>query len=341
MTYANVKTPVDSGDEVADVTVIVVSYNTRELTLACLRSLYAETRDVSFECHVVDNASTDGSAAAIAAEFPQVRLDALEENLGFAGGNNFAARGARSRYLLLLNPDTIVLDHAVDRLVAFARQHPERRIYGGRTQFENRSLNPTSCWRRSTLWSEFCHAVGLTALFRSSDWFNPEAFGGWPRDAVREVDIVSGCFFLIERELWEQLFGFDPTFFMYGEEADLCLRAQKLGARPTITPEATIVHYGGKSEKQRAGKLVRMLLARRLLMEEHWHPAKRVLGGSIQRLGIRIRRWGFRVAALLGMRSARESAETYDDVWRQRSEWDLHINEVRGSKSADAEAQHV
>ncbi|RMF81532.1 MAG: glycosyltransferase [Planctomycetota bacterium] len=324
-----------------DVTVIIVSYNTRELTLACLRSLFAETRDVRFECRVVDNASTDGSAAAIAEQFPQVRLDARKDNLGFAAANNRAARDAHSPYLLLLNPDTVVLDGAVDRLVAFARQHPDRRIYGGRTLFADGALNPTSCWRRSTLWSEFCHAVGLTACFRGSAWLNPEAYGGWPRDSVREVDLVSGCFFLIERELWEQLGGFDPAFFMYGEEADLCLRARRLGARPTVCPHATIVHYGGKSERQRAGKLVRMLRARRMLMQRHWPRWQRATGRFVQRLGVRIRRWGFAIAARLGRAAARESAATYEEVWRRRSEWDIR-DEAAGEAAAQArEARHV
>src|SRR5690606_35725860 len=118
----------------------------------------------------------------------------------------------------------------------------------------------------------FCVATGLSSLFRGSSLFNPEGYGGWKRDTVREVDIVSGCFFLIRRELWERLGGFDPAFFMYGEEADLCLRARKLGARPMVTPEATIVHYGGASERVRADKMVRLLQAKALLIRRHWGP---------------------------------------------------------------------
>ena len=181
-------------------------------------------------------------------------------------------------WLLLLNPDTVVLDGALDKLMAFRRAHPEAGIWGGRTVFADGSLNPASCWRRQTLWSLFCRASGLAAVFRRSDLFNPEAYGGWPRDTVREVDIVTGCLFLIARETWDRLGGFDPVFVMYGEEADLCLRARQIGLRPVITPDAVIIHYGGASEKVRADKLVRLLRAKAELVKRHFAPGTRAPG---------------------------------------------------------------
>jgi len=113
------------------IAVIIVNFNTRKLVLECLESIRSGSRNPSFEVLVVDNASTDGSAEAIAERFPQVRLIASERNLGFAAANNLAAEGAEGKYLLLLNPDTVVLDGAIDRLVAFAEAHPEAGIYGG------------------------------------------------------------------------------------------------------------------------------------------------------------------------------------------------------------------
>ena len=118
--------------------VLIVSYNTRELTLACLRSVIAQTR-TPHEILVLDNASTDGSAAAIAAEFPQIALLSERQNHGFARANNFLALKSRGEFLLLLNPDTVVLDGALDRLVAFARRFPGARIWGGHTVFEDGS----------------------------------------------------------------------------------------------------------------------------------------------------------------------------------------------------------
>ena len=205
------------------------------MTADALASVQSETRAATYEIIAVDNASSDGSADMLAAHPARPRLIALNDNVGFARANTLAAKMARGHYLLLLNPDTIVRDAAVDRLVQFARDNPGARIWGGRTLFADGTLNPSSCWGRMTLFSNLlCRATGLTGLFPKSELFNGEAFGGWPRDSVRQVDIVSGCFFLIEKDLWDRLEGFDPLFLTYGEEADLCLRARALGARPVV-----------------------------------------------------------------------------------------------------------
>jgi GT2 family glycosyltransferase len=146
------------------VSILVISYNTRDMTLDCLRSVVAQTT-VPYELIVLDNASRDGSAAAIAAAFPGIRLIASETNLGFSRGNNVASREARGKYLLLLNPDTLVLEQAVDRMVGFAERTPEAGIWGGRTLSGDGSLNPTSVFGDMTLWSLFCRASGLAEIF--------------------------------------------------------------------------------------------------------------------------------------------------------------------------------
>ncbi|MDH5797747.1 MAG: glycosyltransferase family 2 protein, partial [Paracoccaceae bacterium] len=262
------------------VSIIVVSYNTREMTLECLRSVFAQT-DQPFELIVIDNASSDGSAAAIAQEFPDILLLAEKDNHGFARANNLAAATATGKYLLLLNPDTIVLDGAIDRLISFAGRSPKSRIWGGKTVFADGSINPSSCWRRMTLWGLFCSATGLSRVFPNSPRLNPEAYGGWNRDSERDVDIVTGCFFLIEKKDWDLLGGFDEIFFMYGEEADLCLRARSIGAKPRVTPEAVIVHYGGASEKVRVEKMVRLLTAKMELIKRHFPTWRRPLAAML------------------------------------------------------------
>ncbi len=310
------------GSGALDVSIIIVSYNTRELTLACLRSLYEQTDGLSFETLIVDNASTDGSPDAISREFPAARLIALQDNLGFAAANNLAAKEARGEFLLLLlNPDTVVLEKAVQRLVAFARRAPGARIWGGRTVFSDGSLNPTSCWMRQTPWSLFCRGVGLTGLFRGSALLNPEAIGNWARDTERDVDIVTGCFFLIRREFWSELGGFDPAFFMYGEEADLCLRARRLGARPRITPEATIIHYGGASESVRADKLVRLLRARVQLIRRHWPPYLHWFGIWMTAQYCLMHSLAWRCVRLIRPRQADNKAEYWGAGWKRRREW--------------------
>ena len=303
-----------------DLTIIVVNWNTREMTLECLRSVFAQTQTTRFEVILVDNGSHDGSAEAIAREFPQVKLLSETENWGFALANNMAAKIARGHRYLLLNSDTVVLERAIDRICAFADTRPEARIWGGRTVFGDGSLNRTSAWGQQTLWSVVCFAFGLTTLFPRSTFFNSEAMSGWRRDSVRDVDIVTGCFLLIDADLWHALDGFDSAFFMYGEEADLCIRAKVLGARPVVTPEATIVHYGGASALVSTDPMVRVFKSKIAL-------AKR----SMNKVSAGLIRWLFLFAAVmryLGYRAMalyKPKAMAKSKLWRETiarwSEW--------------------
>jgi GT2 family glycosyltransferase len=305
-----------------DVSILLVSYNTRAMTAAALDSVQAETRFTSYEVIAVDNTSSDGSAEMLATHPLRPRVIALENNIGFARANNLAAKEARGRYLLLLNPDTVVLDGAIDKLVAFARQTPEARIWGGRTLFGDHALNPSSCWGRITAWNLFCRACGLTAVFPNSAMFNSEAYGGWKRDSVRNVDIVTGCFFLIERSLWENLGGFNPLFFMYGEEADLCQRARALGASPIITPAATIIHYGGASERVRADKMVRLIAAKASLIDVHWHPHAAPAGRALLAAWPLSRKLATGLNSIFSDRaSIKQEADVWREIWARRAEW--------------------
>lgn len=305
-----------------DVSILVVSYNTHAMTAAALDSVLAETKSTSYEIIAVDNASGDGSAAMLQRHPAQPHVIALSDNIGFARANNLAAKSARGRYLLLLNPDTIVRDSAIDKLVRFAILFPKARIWGGRTLFADKSLNPSSCWGRMTVWNLFCRASGLTALFPRSEWFNGEAYGGWSRNTIRDVDIVSGCFFLIEKELWDGLGGFDPLFFMYGEEADLCLRARAFSANPTITPAATIIHYGGASERARSDKMVRLLAAKASLISRHWPSSTAPLGRALLAAWPASRAVATTLyGALTGNAAAQQNAKIWREIWARRSDW--------------------
>ncbi len=301
--------------------VLVVSYQTRDLTLACLRSLLAETSAVDMEVLVLDNHSSDGSAEAIAEEFPELTLFALQENLGFGAANNYLAERARGQRLLLLNPDTVVLHAAVDNLWHFANAHAKARLWGGRTLFEDHSLNPSSCWGAPTPWSAFSLGLGLARAFPRSAIFHPEGLGSWKRDSVREVPIVSGCFLMIDRDLWNELEGFHPDFFMYGEDADLCLRAGAHGARPLISPDATIIHYGGASERGvRAGKMIRLFTAKAQLYRKFWGPVSGRFGLRTLDLWTLVRRGAFALLSLAGKGSPASRA-SWDEIWKGRDAW--------------------
>jgi hypothetical protein len=304
------------------VSIVVVNYRTRDMTLDCLRSIVRETRETTYEILLADNASGDGIIEAVRAELPQVRCFPLNSNVGFARANNIAAEEARGRYLLLLNPDTVVLDGAIDRLVAFAGERPAARVWGGQSLRGDLSIDPTSCWRRVTVWSVICRTFGLDSAFPGSALMNAEGYGGWDRLSVREVDIVCGCFMLVDRELWDRLGGFDKVFFMYGEEADFCMRASKLGARPTFTPQASIIHYGGASQQLETDKIVRGLSARAELIARHFSGVDQPIGLFINALLPLVRASAYGTAARLSRNPMLlKRAATWRDVWLKRPVW--------------------
>lgn len=304
-----------SAAESPELTVIVVSYNTRALTLKAIATLLENSPGVAMRVVVWDNASHDGSAGAIAAAFPHVEVIASPDNIGFARANNRVAERTQTGWLCLLNPDTETWPDAIANLLAFAKAHPQAGIVGGRTHFPDGSLNPASCWRRMTPWTLFCSTFGLARLFPASDLFNREAMGGWGRDSVREVDIVVGCFLLISRALWERLGGFDERYFMYGEDADLCLRARALGYRPMITPDARIMHLVGASTRNRAEKINAVTRAKVTLIRDHWPRGLVAIGVAQMWL------WGaMRGLGSLVARSPQERARLRR-IWAGRHEW--------------------
>lgn len=301
----------------AEVTVIIVSYNTAQLTIKAIETLFANTRETTFSCVVFDNASQDNSAALIRAAFPQVRVIASDQNIRFAAANNHVAGACETPYFLLLNPDTETHPGAVDALVKFAKSRPNAGIWGGRTVFADGSLNIASCWAMPSLRSLFFRAFGISALFRRSAFANPEAYGGWQRDSIREVDIVVGCFLLIGRPLWQELGGFQRKYYMYGEDANLCLRARQLGYRPCITPDAQITHHVGASTRQSEEKTILVMKARASIIRDHWPHWKVGPGIALMWLWAALRYVGSRPFT----RCRRASADHWRAVWARRAEW--------------------
>jgi GT2 family glycosyltransferase len=288
--------------------VLIVTYRATEAAIDCLTSLTAGA-DAGAEVIVVDNASGDGTAERIAARFPRVRLIEAGENLGFARAVNLAAGHATGDVLVLLNPDTIVHDGAIGHLAEFARAHPDAGLVGGRTLTPAGDLDPHSCWGVPSAWSMVCFATGLSTLFKHSRVLDPESLGRWQRDSVREVGVVSGCLLAVRREVWDQLGGFDPSFFMYGEDVDLSLRAARLGYRPLITPRAVVTHIGGASSSVHVERLVLLMKGKVSLMARHGPAAGRALLAA----GVALR------AATCVAAGARDKG--WPALWRRRREW--------------------
>jgi GT2 family glycosyltransferase len=304
-----------------DLSVIIVSYNTRLFTLGCLKSVFEQTGHIDFEVIVIDNNSSDGSASAIAEHFPQVQLITCKENQGFARANNMAARHATGEYLLLLNPDTVILNRAIERLLAFAKANPEPGIYGGRTIFPDGTMNPTCCFGKMTTWSLFCRAFGFSRIFKKTALFDPESYGSWAYDTIKQVDIITGCFLMVKHDLWKQLDGFNPTFFMYGEEVDLCLRARNIGYKPLFTPDVEIIHYGRASEPDKENRVTKILCSQSTIIREHWHGYKRWWGLAMLLTWVGIKSLVLTILAMLNYPKYGSQATAWKNIWGQRNEW--------------------
>jgi N-acetylglucosaminyl-diphospho-decaprenol L-rhamnosyltransferase len=230
-----------------DLSVIIVSWNVRDLLAACLDSLAG--CGISTETIVVDNASSDGSAAMLAARYPAVRVIANPDNRGFTRANNQGLALSSGRYVLFLNPDTEVVGDALRTMVSYMDEHPRTGALGPRLRFGD-GTQQSSRRRFPTL---------ATALFESSPvaWHWPNnRWARWyhmedcPDDEVQRVDWVVGAALLARRDVLEQIGGFDEGFFMYSEELDWCKRAADAGWEVVYLPAAQIIHYEGKSSEQ-------------------------------------------------------------------------------------------
>jgi GT2 family glycosyltransferase len=302
----------------ADVAIVIVSYNSEDHIGACLDSVFAQRKSVNQQVIVVDNDSRDGTVALIRENYPEVELVVPGANLGFAKGVNLGVRHANAEFVLLLNPDTVILDHAVDIVVDFARRNPGHGLYGGRTLRPDGSLEPSSCWGLPSLWSMTLFAFGLTTLAPRSRWLDPESLGNWQRDTVREVGVITGCFLLSPLEVWNQLGGLDERYFMYGEDADLAMRAHHAGYRPVICPDAKLIHEVGACSDTPVHKTMLLYKGKASLVRTHWKGLAQWLGLFFLATGTGLR------AAISRLRSSpgrNDSAGRWQTLWQERQTW--------------------
>lgn len=294
------------------VDVIIVNFNTRDRTIECIDSVLRQNLP---GCRVilVDNGSTDGSVPAIVAAHPTVQIVDAGENLGFARGVNRGVEAGNGDYVLLLNPDATVFPGSLEALLAFAAEHPENGVFGGRTVREDGSLDPSSCWGAPSLWSLLSFATGLSTAFRGSPIFDPESLGPWRRDTVREVPIVTGCLLLTLRRDWELLGGMDERFFLYGEDAEFSARARMRGFRPVVVPDAVIQHDVGGSTGSTGRKMAMVMAGKVTYLWAVWPRGLAVIG-------ILLLQGGSAVRGMLEILT-RSRKRTWRDVWDLRGKW--------------------
>ncbi len=240
--------------------IIIISYNCKEYLEQTLKSVFATAQKLPkshFEVIVVDNNSDDGVVGMIEKHFPQVKLIASKVNLGFGGGNNEGAKKACGDYLLLLNPDTIILDNSIQKIIETIETHPEVGIFTPKVVLEDQETVQSGLINYKPVVSKMI----LEKPFKRFKTFVKKkpflrklalkvSLDFWNFNEELVVDWVSGAVLVIKKDLFDKLEGFDEKLFMYFEDVDLCLRAKKLAAKIMYYPVAKIVHIGGKSIAQ-------------------------------------------------------------------------------------------
>ena len=232
-----------------DVSIVIVNWNAGEFLRDCIRSIVDETR-AEYEIIVVDNASSDNSLDILRKEFPTVVAIANSDNKGFAAANNQGIARSRGRYILLLNPDTVILDGAIDKTMAFADARPGIGCVGCQVLEDAHTIQHT-CFGFASPINLALALSHLAAVFPHSRVFGRQWMNWWDRRSERDVDVVSGMYMLIPRTVIEDVGAFDEAYFVYSEEADLCYRMAQRGYRRVFTPCAQIVHRDGGSQSTR------------------------------------------------------------------------------------------
>ncbi len=300
--------------EVLDLSIVIVNWNTQHVIIECLESVYAHLGELHAEVIVIDNASTDNSVNEIIIKFPQVTLIANDTNRGFAGANNQGMKLATGRFVLLLNPDTVVLDDAFTKSIEYANDNPDVGVVGCQVMESSDSIQRT-CFRYPSILNTFLWLSGAVTFKPLSRIAGRAAYGPWDRRNEREVDVVSGMFMLVRREALEQVGLMDEEYFVFAEEADWCYRFNKAGWRCMFAPVGRILHVdgGSKSTNQTSVRMYVQLqksslrFHRKQLGLVHWMLCKLLF---ITTMSIRMLWWLIWAAAGVGERSAHKARQS-------------------------------
>ncbi len=254
-----------------DVSIIIVNYNVKEFILNLLHSLNRALQGMTSEIIIVDNASQDDSVPVLRKLHPEVRLIANEENLGFSKANNLGLKEATGRYLMLLNPDTVVQEDTFRVMIDFMDAHPDVGMSGCKLISPDGSLQPACRRSFPTPWVSFTKLVGLSNLFPKSRLFGKYNLTYLDENQTYEVDAIAGACMLVRRDVYEKIGGLDERFFMYGEDLDWCYRVQQAGFKVFYIHATQIIHYKGESTKRSTINETKVFYhAMHLFVEKHF-----------------------------------------------------------------------
>lgn len=293
------------------VSVIIVTWNVAREALACLAALHGST-DVALDVVVVDNASQDGTAGAIERSFPGVRVIQNSVNVGFARACNQGIGLTQGPYVLLLNPDCTPGAGAIARLAAYLEQHPEAGAVGPRVRRPDGSDDLRTPCRLPTLWSDLCDRSGMAARHPTSRLWAGHRLPGWDRTQCTAVDGLSGACLMLSRRALDAVGLLDERFFLFGEDADLCLRLRQAGWQVHFCGEAEVVHQGGASTGQvRQDAAMHALVSRQRFFRKHHRPAY-ALAHRLANIGLALAK----ALALLPFAASPATRRTLDLQWR-------------------------
>jgi GT2 family glycosyltransferase len=270
--------------------VIVVNYNVKYFLEQCLCSLRAALTNIHAEVLIVDNCSSDGSIAYLRPLFPFVTFIQNNDNEGFAKANNKALQLAKGKYILFLNPDTILAEDTLQQCIDFFTAHANAGAVGVRMVDGSGVFLPESKRAFPSPIVSFYKLAGLSSLFSRSKIFNRYALGFLPEHLVHEVDVLAGAFMMVRKHVLDVIGSFDEQFFMYAEDIDLSYRMQQAGYKNYYLGNVTILHFKGESTKKGTLNYVHMFYqAMRLFVKKHysgagaWFTSKSLYAGILLR----------------------------------------------------------
>ena len=230
-----------------DLTVVIVNYNVSDLLRNCLRSVYKATETIDSEIFVVDNNSADDSCFMVSCEYPEVKLICNTVNAGFAAANNQALRKACGRYILLLNPDTVVTEDALTKSIEFMDSHPDGGALGVKMKDGDGDYLPESKRALPSAGSAFFKSFGFSSVFPDSEYFSRYYLKSVGTDQTAKTEVIAGAFMFIRSEVLAKTGLLDEDYFMYGEDIDMSYRIIKAGYFNYYYPEVSITHFKGSS----------------------------------------------------------------------------------------------
>ena len=240
-----------------DLSIIIVNYNVADELKQCLTSVQKAVAGMNAEVFVVDNASEDESCRMIEEQFSWVRLIRNLENLGFAKANNQALRIVSGRYVLILNPDTVIEEQLCRKMVAFMDEHQDCGGLGAKMLDAEGNFLPESKRGFPTVWTAFCKLSGLGRLFPRSDFFNHYYLGALPHNQTNEIEILAGACMMLRKSVIDSVGLFDERYFLYGEDIDFSHRIVQAGYKNYYFPEVSLVHLKGRSTRKSDSRCVK------------------------------------------------------------------------------------